>query len=585
MKKPETKGALKKFWSNKKLRWITIGAIALLTVGAGASYSASAGKSVDAMAASVQELSSSFYEDGIVCAQERSVVSADIGGKVVAVHVKEGQSVKSGDALLEMDTAAIEAEKALLQADRSALMASWEQSRSSAEQQIAALEAQKAGVNTADISRFYETQVLLLEQSMDPSVANSVAWSFKAMMAQTQFRMNETGMSSAERMTLQGQLDSAKAQSAAINNQIKQYDLQAETQLIALREKLAATADPQLQAEYQALIDKMEDPDNSVSASYDEMQRVADAQVQSLQGALGGDGETSAETRMALQSELRALQEQYNQYIYNTQAQVISLMAQQEQAASAQSSARSTRSKLNKQIGLLEESMQDGSGTASYYAAQLERVDAGMQELDRQLALAKVIAPIDGMLGALPVKAGEYLQAGSQITEVVDASVLKVECMLLTEDSSGVYPGMQAELIWECRDGDRTYACEVQEVSSLAVDSVSAVGLSEQRVKVVLLPKFAEGEAFPGDGYRVRVRFTTAKESALAVPKSAVLQTEFGDAVFVLRDGVATLVPVQIGLESGNMIAVRSGLSEFDIVVKDPGATDVREGETVRITQ
>ena len=85
-----------------------------------------------------------FGEDGIVRADIRSVVSADLSGKVTEVRVREGQSVKKGDVLLVLDTADLVAERKRTAADRAAILASWEQTRDQAKQQIAGIEAQRA---------------------------------------------------------------------------------------------------------------------------------------------------------------------------------------------------------------------------------------------------------------------------------------------------------------------------------------------------------------------------------------------------------------------------------------------------------
>ncbi len=594
MKKLLVGKTISALWNNKAYRYISLGVAALAV--AGTAMMLSPGKNVAVVQVSPQLLEDSFWEDGVVRAQTRSVVSADISGKVVSVAVREGQSVKSGDVLLVLDTSDLKSERKRLAADRSAVLAGWEQTRDQAKQQIAGIEAQRAAYGTADTSRALGDQIELLDWSLDPDAKNSVAWLYENMLDSTDVqygyvnsRLKEaSGLTSAEVQALESQLEAAQIQRETIALQQAQSEAQRETQISELESKKAdaVTAGDTAEAErLQALIDSLDASDGS----YAEMLRIADEQIARLLEDLDDAKDATpqaVETRktqlLALDSERTALEEQYNMYILNTQTQILSLMAQQEQAAAAVSSEKKVKNALGNQIDLLKEAMQNDSSTASYYEAQIEKIDASLEDLDRKIALATVTAPNDGIVGALEMKQGQYLQAGTAITEVVDSSSLRVECMLLTDDANSVSMETPARIVWERRDGDITYPGNVQTISSLAVNSVSAIGLNEQRVKSVLMPAF-DGVDHPGDGYQVRIAFTTASQTALAVPQSAVVQTDAGDAVFIVKEKQAVLTPVELGMESEDMVAVLNGLAEGDVVIRNPEADGVIEGDSVAI--
>ena len=592
MKKLSVLKTLSALWSNKKLRYISL-AVAALTV-AGTAMTLSSGKNVAVTPAAPQLLEDSFWEDGVVRAETRSMVSADLSGKVISVHVREGQAVKSGDVLLVLDTGDLEAERKRLSADRAAVMAGWEQTRDQVKQQIAGIEAQRAAYGTADTSRALGDQIELLDWSLDPDSKNSIAWLYENMLDSTEAqygyvnsRLKEaSGLTSAEVQALEAQLEAAQIQRETIALQQAQAEAQREEQISELESKKAdavAAGDTDETARLQALIDSLDATDGS----YADMLRIADEQIARLQEDLGDARDATpqaVETRktqlLTLENQRSALEEQYNLYILNTQAQVLSLMAQQEQAAAAVSSEKKVKNALGEQIDLLEHAMQNDSSTASYYEAQIEKIDASLEDLDRKIALATVTAPNNGIVGALNITQGQYLQAGTSITEVVDPSSLRVECMLLTDDANSVSKETPARIVWERRDGDITYTGDVRTISSLAVNSISAIGLNEQRVKTILMPAF-DGTEHPGDGYQVRVAFTTASQTALSVPQSAVIPTDAGDAVYVVMDKRAVLTPVTLGMESGDMVAVLSGLAEGDIVVRNPETGGIKEGDAV----
>lgn len=592
MKKLSVRGMLNALRSNKKLRYASL-AVAVLAV-AGTAMAFSSGKDVAVIAVTPQLLEDSFWEDGVVRAQTRNVVSADLPGKVVAVHVREGQTVKKGDVLLELDTGDLQAERKRLAADRAGVLAVWDQTRDQVKQQIAGIEAQRAGYGAADVSSALNEQISLLEWSMDPTARNSIAWLFEDMLDATHARYGyvtrqlkgTSKITPAEVQALEAQLEAAQIQAESIALQQAQAEAQREAQISELEDKKAAAAgDADEVARLQALIDSLD----ATNGSYAEMLRIAQAQVARLQEDLADAQSATPQAeatlkmqQLALENEHSSLKEQYNLYLLNTQAQVLALMAQQEQAAAARSSEQKVKHALGEQIDLLEQSMQDDSSTASYYAAQVEKIDASIADLDRKIALATVKAPNDGIVGALDVTAGQYLQAGMAITEVVDPSSLRVECMLLTDDANSVSQETPARIVWERRDGDVAYTGGVQDISALAVNSLSAVGLNEQRVKVVLTPAF-EGVSHPGHGYQVRVQFTTASQTVLAVPQSAVVRTDAGDAVYVVKDKRAVLTPVTLGMESQDMVAILGGLTQDDTVVRDPEADSVAADETVAI--
>jgi HlyD family secretion protein len=85
-----------------------------------------------------------------------------------------------------------------------------------------------------------------------------------------------------------------------------------------------------------------------------------------------------------------------------------------------------------------------------------------------------------------------------------------------------------------------------------------------------------------GDGFRVEVRVVLwEKDGVLQVPASGLFRDEKGWAVFAVRDGKATLQPVEVGQQNGLQAEVLSGLREGDRVILHPG-TDVRDGIEVK---
>ena len=112
-------------------------------------------------------------------------------------------------------------------------------------------------------------------------------------------------------------------------------------------------------------------------------------------------------------------------------------------------------------------------------------------------------------------------------------------------------------------------AARVRLVEPSAFTKVSALGVEEQRVNVVLdLPEVA---ADLGDGFRVDVALVVAEVADVPrVPASAVFRAEDGYVVFAVRDGRVSRRPVVPGLVNRDHAEIREGLAAGEVVVRFP---------------
>jgi HlyD family secretion protein len=126
----------------------------------------------------------------------------------------------------------------------------------------------------------------------------------------------------------------------------------------------------------------------------------------------------------------------------------------------------------------------------------------------------------------------------------------------------------------------------VRRVEPAAFTKVSALGVEEQRVRVLIdLTSPAEQWRSLGDGFRVGVRVVTrAMDKVTKVPVSAVFPVpaaEGGMAVFVLDGGRAKQVPVKLGARNGSEAWIESGVAPgAQVIVYPPAAT--RDGLRVK---
>jgi HlyD family secretion protein len=128
----------------------------------------------------------------------------------------------------------------------------------------------------------------------------------------------------------------------------------------------------------------------------------------------------------------------------------------------------------------------------------------------------------------------------------------------------------------------------VRLIEPSAFTKVSALGVEEQRVNVVVDPErgpdpgASAGWQDLGDGYRLEARIVVWEQEAVKVPLAAVARDESGWSAFVISGGRAHLRRVELGRRAPGEAEAISGLSAGDVVALYPSAR-VRDGARVRI--
>lgn len=232
--------------------------------------------------------------------------------------------------------------------------------------------------------------------------------------------------------------------------------------------------------------------------------------------------------------------------------------------------------------------------TAEARTAAESAVEAARQELAATRALLQsgagarggstvaVRAPAGGTVLAVHHESEGVVAAGQPLVEVGDPATLEVAADVLSDEATRLAPGMRAVV----ESGTRTADGHVRHVEPVAFTEVSALGVEEQRVNVIVdLPeRDATTEAAPlrlGHGYRVRVRFVEwDAPDALRLPTSALFEHDSGWAVFVVEGNRTALRPVEIGHRAGLWVEALAGVEEGEVVVTHPN-DDLADGTRV----
>ena len=181
-----------------------------------------------------------------------------------------------------------------------------------------------------------------------------------------------------------------------------------------------------------------------------------------------------------------------------------------------------------------------------------------------------VYSPVSGEVLRVITESEGVVQSGTPLVEVGDPNRLEVVVDLLSADAVVVRPGQRAVI--EAWGGPRPLEGVVRRVEPFGFTKVSALGIEEQRVNVVIDIKEPRQQwARLGHGYRVEPRIVLWESpSVLKVPLSALFRDGPHWAVFVADDGRAEQRTVAIGHQGGLEVEVTDGLREGERVVLHP---------------
>lgn len=214
---------------------------------------------------------------------------------------------------------------------------------------------------------------------------------------------------------------------------------------------------------------------------------------------------------------------------------------------------------------------------------ELERVQAQLmspEEMAQRRDTCECInidSPVDGRVLRVLRESEGFVQAGEGLIEIGNPESLEIVVDLLSIDAVKVRAG-NAALI-ENWGGESALRAQVRRVEPFGFTKVSALGIEEQRVNVVLnlVSPRGEWEAL-GHGYQVDVRVVLWEDDhALKAPLTALFRDGEDWAIFVEEEGKARRRLVKVGHTTSSDAQIISGLSEGERIVVYPGK-GVNEG-------
>jgi membrane fusion protein (multidrug efflux system) len=204
---------------------------------------------------------------------------------------------------------------------------------------------------------------------------------------------------------------------------------------------------------------------------------------------------------------------------------------------------------------------------------QAEAVGARSQANAAQqlLARARVTSPLSGGVQRVMVHLGERVEAGAQLVEVINASVLDLQALVPSAQLGGL---RVAQAVTVTPDGStESYPGTVHAIAP-GVDSLT------NAAQVVIRVPNPRGELRAGTGATALVAVGKRRD-AVVVPDSAIVVVGDSMSVFVVEgDTLARVRSVTVGARRGGRAEIKAGLKPGEVVVTS-GAFGLTDGMRV----
>ena len=214
------------------------------------------------------------------------------------------------------------------------------------------------------------------------------------------------------------------------------------------------------------------------------------------------------------------------------------------------------------------------AGATAALARARHEADVARARLDapsRAGRTVDVVAPASGVVLIRRRESESVVAAGEPLMDLGDPADVEVVVDLLSTDAVRVEP--QSLVRIEGWGGDGSLTGRVRRIEPAAFVKVSALGVEERRVNVVIDLDRPPQNCKLGDGYKVDARIVVWSGTAVTAPLGSLFRRGQEWAVFVVDNGRAALRPVTLGERNAEVAQVLSGLQPGDRVVMHPPDT------------
>ena len=206
-----------------------------------------------------------------------------------------------------------------------------------------------------------------------------------------------------------------------------------------------------------------------------------------------------------------------------------------------------------------------------YRELYAQQAQASLNLSSNQNSYTNLTAPDTGIITAFNIEAGQVVAAGQSVGTLAAGHDPEAVIALPEQELSKIHVGSPATItFWALPDV--TVQGVVREISPVP-DPVART----YTVKITLQNAPKEVQL----GMTVNANLSTTDSTNISIPLTALVKDSNGNnAVYIIRDKKAHLVPIKTGEFGKNSVIVTSGLAKGDIVIT-AGTQQLQEGTAV----
>lgn len=285
---------------------------------------------------------------------------------------------------------------------------------------------------------------------------------------------------------------------------------------------------------------------------------------------------------MSLQAKVRTAQQNLERQISTLNTQI---KTQQRRVDASQAKVESASQNYSREVSTLKAQIASQEKVIVAQEAEVQRLQRDIDQARStatagqiQLGYYQINAPIDGIVGEVLVKVGDFVDSQTTITTIRQNDLLEVKINIPIERLSQVRAGTLVEL----RSQETGALIGTSQVSYIA----PSAGTGTQTILVKALYNNRDNKLRTDQILRAKVIWE--QQSGITIPVTSI--SRIGDQSFVFvaqeqtKEGNTRLIakqrPVQLGSIQGQSFEVRSGLKAGEKVVID-GVVKLRDGTPI----
>lgn len=232
-------------------------------------------------------------------------------------------------------------------------------------------------------------------------------------------------------------------------------------------------------------------------------------------------------------------------------------------------------------VELLEKKLNDrySKPEVAKVEAQKREAEAAYQAAQAILAKSNIRAPFDGIVYSLPVRQGNFVNAGEMLLQEGVLSRVRVRAFIDEPDLGRLVAGQGIEVSWDAMPG-RIWKGTLRNIpASVKLYSTRNVG------EITTELENSDLRLLPNINVTVQV-VTVEHNNVLIAPREAVRIDDNPPYVYVVSEDELHRRPVQTSIFNLTQVEVTQGVSDNQLVALGPvGNKSMRDGQAVKVIQ